>query len=110
MKNTRFFHQNWKRPEECSAAGNADWKRKLPHVSGRNSKFRDDHPIPIVGVPDVVVAEAVDVRLELAAVVVDVGDEGGRYCAICHPRHRSLKKRGAVFYLGHRSPPAYCTN
>ena len=39
----------------------------------------DHQPMTIVGVPDVVVVEAVHVGLELATIHVDVSDEQKRY-------------------------------
>ena len=40
------------------------------------SKFRNDHTMTIVGIPDVVVLELVDVHVELTIVVeVHVGNE-----------------------------------
>ena len=38
--------------------------------------LRHDHPMAVVGVPDVGVREAVHVDLELATIHVHVGDEG----------------------------------
>jgi hypothetical protein len=37
--------------------------------------LRDDHAIPILGIPDIVVLETVDVGVETIGVHVDVGHE-----------------------------------
>ncbi len=63
------------RSEGIRVEGAKGRRAKRPKTRGQSVQSRDDHPIPTAGVPDEVVAEAVDVRLELAAAVVDVGDE-----------------------------------
>ena len=41
-------------------------------IERENSGFREHHPMPIIGIPGVVVAEAVDIDLELT-IVIDIG-------------------------------------
>ena len=73
--------------------------------------LRHDHPIAVVGVPDVGVREAVHVGLELATIDVHVGDEQKRNV-------RSTIRTTGVwtceqtpeFYAGPRSPPVPLTN
>lgn len=73
--------------------------------------LRHDHPIAVVGVPDIVVGEAVHVGLELATVHVDVSDEQKRNV-------RSTIRATSVwtceqtpeFYAGPKSPPVPLTN
>lgn len=47
-----------------------------PKIGRRNSQFRDDDLMAILGVPDIVVLEPVDVRIERAIrVEVHIGNE-----------------------------------
>jgi hypothetical protein len=51
------------------------YKQYSRQNDGRNRQFRDNHTVPVLGIPDVVVREAVHVRLQLAIVPVDVRHE-----------------------------------
>jgi len=66
--------------------GRKDWNKNSRESSGRNDEFREDKPIAILGIPDVVVRKAVHVHLAVAVLVpVSVRDE--ETCAINHPEH-----------------------
>ena len=60
-------------------------------MSGRNNEFRSYESMPILGVPDVVVRERVDVHLEPVIVVdVHVGNEIRTMSHLyhCRPKHK----------------------
>ena len=73
-----------------------------------NDEFRDNHPITVLGVPNVVIREAVHVRLAVAVSVA------------IHIRHEEMCKTPSVALppnhggsqksSGPPSPPAPCTN
>ncbi len=51
---------------------------KTPHLSREKLCVADHQPMPVVGVPNVVVRKVVHVSLELTPVHVDVGDKQKR--------------------------------
>jgi hypothetical protein len=59
--------------------------------------FRDHHPVPVLGVPHVVVGEPVSVRLELGVVAVHVGNEEGVCGAPSAPLRRKKFRRCISF-------------
>ena len=56
-------------------AGERDYKKLPPNRREKMLKFRNHDPMPILGVPDVVVREAVRVHVEAIRVPVHVRDE-----------------------------------
>ena len=56
--------------------GRRDWKVKLPRSSGRIFQFLNNNTITILGIPHIVVLEAVHVHVERAIVIdVDIRNE-----------------------------------
>ena len=66
----------------------------------------------ILGIPDVVVLEPVDVNVQAVRVHVDVGHKEMRKMPSSTPWSDGLKTDGQTieFYTGPKSPPAFCTN
>ena len=60
----------------CLVVGKKVLKRKLPWLRRRNVEFRDHEAVLVLGIPDIVVRERIDVDVQPTIVVeVHVGHE-----------------------------------
>jgi hypothetical protein len=72
--------------------------------------LRDNDAMTILSIPKIVVLETVDIDVQTVRIHVHVGHEIAQHAIFNTTALTPIARKTAEYHLGHKSPPARCTN